>query len=489
MTEKRRNRPESSPEMYGKVPPQAVELEEAVLGAAMLEQEGCESAVRLLQPDAFYKEQHRVIFEAIVSLYGDNQPVDLLTVTERLRKSGNLEIAGGPYEITMLTNRVASSANLEYHAAIILEKYLQRELIRVSSEILNEAYNDTSSVFELLDQADRNIQTIGEIASKGGESKHVGDLIRSSREELKHREEKVKAGKMTGITTGLTDLNQKTNGWQPCDLIIWASRPGMGKTATMLKMAKEAAKSGTPVCIYSLEMSGIRLTDRLILSCCNIDPDKFRSGWMTTEDWKEFDRAEKEIKTLPIYVDDNPVVSMRYIKSHARMMQRKGKCGMIMVDYLQLADMGSQSYGRNREQEVAQASREAKIIAKTLQVPFHLLAQLSRAVEKRGGDMHPILSDLRESGAIEQDADVVIFIHRPEYYGIDVDGEGNSTKGVGELIIAKNREGSLGIVVFRHNPSITKMWDYKPDISDGKIPPNENFYQSAMTLEQTQAPF
>ena len=472
---------------FGKIPPQALDLEEAVLGAAMLEAEGTEAIIRLLSTESFYKEPHQIIFEAIRDLNRENQPVDMLTVTEKLRVEGSLETIGGPIEIANLTANIVSSANIEAHCAIIQQKYFQRMLILLGSEIVRDAYEDTSDAFDLMDIADQGLQKIREIVSTGSEARHIEVLLKLSRESLRHREELVKMGKMTGVSTGITDLNIKTNGWQQNNLIIWASRPGMGKSAIMLKQAKEAAKAGVPVCIYSLEMEAVKLSDRLILSECGIDADKFRSGWMTTDDWLEFDKAEAVLKSLPIYVEDKPVVSMRYIKSHARMMQRKGRCGMIMIDYLQLADTKLEQTGRNREQEVAQASREAKIIAKTLGVPLHLLAQLSRAVEKRGGDMRPMLSDLRESGAIEQDADIVIFIHRPEYYGILEDGEGNSTQGVGELIIAKNRDGALGIVPFKYNPSLTKIWDYNPDLPPGTIPPNKSFDEQ--TELDIDAPF
>lgn len=470
---------------YGKIPPQAIDVEEAIIGAAMLEPEGLDVAIRMMPVDAFYREANQIVFQAILDLYRANTTVDILTVTEKLRKSGNLEAVGGPIYVANLTANIISSINIETHCKIVLQKYFQRKLITIGSEIVRDGYDDTSDVFELLEKADHDLQKIGEIAAAGSDGVHIAYLVEESRKSLRHREEMVKQGKMTGVATGIIDLNIKTNGWQKSNLIIWASRPGMGKSAVMLKEAKEAAKVGIPVCIYSLEMDAIKLTDRLILSECGIEPEKFRSGWMTDEDWQQFEIAADAMKSLPIYVDDNPIVSMRYIKSHARMMQKKGRCGMIMIDYLQLADMRSEGPGRTREQEVAQASRDAKIIAKSLDVPVHLLAQLSRAVERRGGDMRPQLSDLRESGAIEQDADIVIFIHRPEYYGIECDGEGNSTRGAGEFIIAKNRDGALGIVPFRYNPSLTKIWDYSPDIdtSKGAIPPNKSFVKPTLTLD------
>lgn len=450
---------------FGKVPPQATELEEVVLGAAMLETAGVEILIRIISsPEVFYSRAHQIIMQAIIDLYAINSPVDILTVTEQVRKIGELESVGGPYYISQLTSRIASAENIETHIRIIQEKYFQREIILLSAQLTALAYDDTQDAFDTLDAADHGIQRIIDLSTSGSTAESIGALVEKSIKSLDRREQQAKSGKLSGVNTGLKELNRRTQGWQPSDLIVLASRPGMGKTASMLFFAISAAKSGNAVCIYSLEMSAVRLSDRLILSVCDISVDRFRSGFINDEDRQELEKAKEQLKHLPIYVDDNPVVTMRYIRSHARMMQRRGKCTMIMVDYLQLADMRLEEKGRNREQEVAQTSRAAKIVAKTLRVPFLLLSQLSRSVEKRGGDMRPMLSDLRESGAIEQDADLVIFIHRPAYYGVIEDSAGTSTIGVMEYIITKNREGALGTVVLKHNESLTKIFDYNHDL-------------------------
>jgi len=459
---------------HGKLPPQAIDLEETVLGGLMLESGTLPFVINQLSPDVFYKEAHQIIYEAILSLYDDNRKIDILTVANELRNKGTLELSGGPFYITQLTSRIASTANIEYHAGILLQKYLARELIRVSGEINSKAFMDTEDAFELLDHADASISKISEISVRGGSMCHITDAVEKAIEEAKRRELMVKEGKSTGVNSGLKEVNQLTGGWKNSDLIILAARPGMGKTALMLHFAKEAAISGTPVCIYSLEMSDISLANRMILSSCNVDSYRFKKGFMTSEDWAEVNIARQMLSRLPIYIDPNPIVSMRYIRSKSRIMQRKGKCGMIMVDYLQLADMSTGEKNRNREQEVSQASRQAKIIAKELDVPFMLLSQLSRKTEDRK-EKEPQLADLRESGAIEQDADLVAFIYRPEYYGIKEDAAGNSLIGVGKMIFAKHRDGSCEDVKFRYNESMTKIFNYEIETQKYDFPDNYDF--------------
>lgn len=448
-----------------KIPPQAVDLEEVILGAAMLEREGTDVAVRLLSPGTFYKNANKTIFDTICKLFKKDLPVDIMTVTEHLRSLGELEAVGGPNYIVSLTDRVASSANIEVHARILLQKYIQRELIRVSSEIIKDAYEDTTDVFDLMEKVEHEFRVIGEILTRGASAKEIARLLDDVENALLQREGMAKQGKCTGVPTGLLRLNKITGGWQGSQLTVLAARPAMGKTALMLFFAQQAAKSGVPVCLYSLEMSDVSLGDRLVLSASDIDIDHFKSGYMSSYDWSEFRKAKQVLSELPIYVDDNPVVSMNYIKSHSRMMHQKGKCGIIFVDYLQLTDMRLEEKNRNREQEVAQASRQAKIIAKSLNIPFILLSQLNRSVEATN-DKRPRLSDLRESGAIEQDADMVVFIFRPAYYGIMHDSAQNSTVGVGQLLIEKNRHGATGDVPFRHNESMTKIYDYGTENTD-----------------------
>ena len=321
------------------------------------------------------------------------------------------------------------------------------------------------------------IQKLGEIVTAGGNIQSAGSIVLEAEKEARKREKLAKEGKCTGIDTGLLQLNKLTGGWQPSKLIILAARPSMGKTAIMLHFSIRAARSGIPVCIYNLETSNTELINRMILACSNIDACRYKSGFMSHEDWNEFEKAKRELTGLPIYIDDcSSSVSMQYIRNHSRQMQKKGKCGIVFVDYLQLAEMRLEERNRTREQEVAQASRQAKIIAKELNVPFILLSQLSRDVEKRGGTRRPMLSDLRESGAIEQDADLVMFIYRAAYYGMKEDAAGNSLAGIGELIMAKNRDGGVGEVPFSHNPSMTKIFDFDPYLEEAlkEVPVTEN---------------
>ncbi|MBV5346984.1 replicative DNA helicase [bacterium] len=461
----RKNRSSSLQEdrllQHGKLPPQAVDIEEVVLGGLMLERRAMETASKIIDIGVFYKESHQRIYAAIKRLYDGDLPVDILTVTNELRHTNDIELAGGPFYITQLTSRVASSANIEHHCAILLQKFFKREMIKIGTDMIRLSFEDDSDAIDVLDKSDQQFAEMNEMLARGGNMNHIAVIGDKAEEALKRREKLAKENKTTGVPTGLQALNKLTGGWQPSDLIIIGGRPGMGKTAVSLKFVKSAAESGTPVCMYSLEMQDTSLYDRLALSCADIDVNRFRSGYMSKEDWVEFYKAKAYLSKLPIYVDDNPMVSMRYIKGHSKTMNRKGKCGMIVVDYLQLADMRSDEKGRNREQEVTKASRDAKIIAKLLHIPFILLSQLNRAVDARGNhSKKPQLSDLRESGAIEQDADMVIFIYRPWMYGINEDDTGTSTEGVGVLIIAKHRNGALDEVFFEHNTSLTKIYDF-----------------------------
>jgi replicative DNA helicase len=446
---------------HGKLPPQAIDVEELVLGGIMMDSEAFSTVVKLLTPDVFYKESHQIIYEACLGLYDKNQPIDIISVANYLKNSGQLDAIGGPYMITQLTSRIISSANIEFHVAILIQKHIARELIRVSTEIIRDSFEECDDTFELLDKADRNISKISESVSKSGYAKSIGDLADEALVKAREREIATQEGKLPGITTGIKKLNHLTGGWHNGDLIIFAGRPSMGKTAMMLHFAKSAAQTTIPVAIFSLEMTGISLANRMILSECNVSPHDFKHGTFHPEEWDDMMKAASKLK-LPIYVDPNPVVSMRYIKTTCRILARKGKCGIVMIDYLQLADMTTGERNRNREYEVAQASRQAKILAKELDVPVILLSQLNRNAEGRKSG-RPQLSDLRESGAIEQDADVVCFIYRPEYYGIDTDDSGNSTHGVGLLIVDKYREGALEDIPFAYNESMTKIKDHEPE--------------------------
>lgn len=448
-------------ENLGKLPPQAIDLEKAVLGAVMIDRNAVHLVSSMLSSEMFYSESHGHMWAAIINLYDSNQAIDMLTVTQKLRDNGALELAGGAYNVMSMSANVASSMNIETHASIIVQQYLKRELIRVGGEIVTESFDDTTDAFEMINKADNAVSKISEVSIRGGSMVHISDAVHKSLEGAYKREQLRKQGKPSGINTGLKELDRVTGGWQKSDLIIVAARPGMGKTSIMLKFALSAALSGVPVCIYSLEMSDERLADNLLLALCDVSKDDYKNGLMDKEDWDKITAANEQLKVLPIYIDPNPSVSMRYIKANSRVMARKGKCGMIMIDYLQLADVKLDERNRNREQEIAQASRQAKIIAKELDIPVILLSQMSRKVEERGSKK-PVLSDLRESGAIEQDADIVGFVYRPEYYGIESDSNGNSLKGYGEFILAKHRNGSCEDIAFGYNPSMTHITDYKP---------------------------
>lgn len=447
---------------HGKLPPQAIDLEEAVLGGLLLDSRVINDVASLIAPEVFYKESHQCIYEAIQLLYDNMKAVDILTVSNQLRTNGKLELAGGAFYITQLTSRIASSANILEHCQILLEKYIAREIIKLSTDTILAAFEDSTDVFDLLDKTDSQLLKVNEISLRGGSMIHISESVEKSITALKKREKLFKEGKRSGIDTGLKELNRLTGGWQNANVIVLAARPGMGKTAIMLHFAKSAAMDNRNVCIYSLEMTDESLSDRMLQSLCEVDNYNFKKGSVNDFDWQEVNKAKDKLRHLPIYIDPNPSVSMRYIKSHSRIMQKKGKCDIVFLDYLQLVDMANGEKNRNREQEVAQASRMAKIIAKDLNCPVIILAQLNRETEKQTSK-RPNLSNLRESGAIEQDADLVAFIYRSEYYKIMEDANGNSTAGIGEIIVEKNRDGSTDIVLFRYDQTMTRISEFEQE--------------------------
>lgn len=438
--------------VIGKLPPQAPDLEQVVLGAIMLESDRLSEVIGFLPVGVFYRPEHNTIYDAILQLFAAGQPVDIITVTEQLRSNGTLNQVGGSIYVTQLTNRIASSVNTEYHARLLIEAYYKREVIRCSTDAIEMAYDPSSDAFECIDTLEQSIIKINDITTASGSMKTAEAIMVDVIEQAHRREDMFKRGLCTGINTGLVQLNKLTGGWQNGDLIILAGRPSMGKTALMLH---HAISSNVDCCIFSLEMSNTSLVNRMATSLCDIDADRFRRGAINVDDWNQIEVAQERIRSMRINIDENPICSTRYIKSKARVMRDKGKCDLVMVDYLQLLDMRSDQRGRNREQEVSQAAREMKIIAKSLGVPVILLSQLSRAVEGRQ-DKRPMLSDLRESGAIEQDADIVMFAYRPAYYNPD------DEPGVGYEIVAKGRNIGIGEIPFAHNKSMTKIYDYEP---------------------------
>src|SRR3569833_2838438 len=439
----------SNPTPYsglGKLPPQAVDLEEAVLGALMLEKDALSSVIDILKPDVFYKESHQKIFSAIRQLFERTSPVDILTVTAQLRQQGELEMIGGAYYITELTNRVASAANIEYHSRIIIQKFIQRELIRISTEVINNAYEDTTDVLDLLDKAEKNLFDIAQ-KNLRRDSRKMDDIIHETLKEIEALKDK-KDG-LTGVASGFTDQDRMTSGWQKSDLVIIAARPAMGKTAFVLSCARNAAVDfNRPVVVFSLEMSSVQLVNRLISGETEIEQEKIRKGTLEEWEWQQIHSKIGRLEQAPLIIDDTPALNIFEFRAKCRRLKSQHDVQLIIIDYLQLMQgKGDGKGGGNREQEIGSISRALKSVAKELNVPVIALSQLSRAVENRpGGSKRPMLSDLRESGSIEQDADMVLFLFRPEYYGMTEAENNNPTQGVGEVIIAKHRNGETGRV-------------------------------------------
>ncbi|WP_299781945.1 replicative DNA helicase [uncultured Formosa sp.] len=425
----------------GKIPPQALDLEEVVLGAMMIDKKGVDEVIDILSADAFYKESHQYIFEAIFQLFENSEPIDLLTVSSQLKKNAKLDVAGGDFYLISLTQKVSSSAHIEFHARIILQKFIQRSLIKISSEIIEEAYDETKDVFDLLDAAETKLYEVtqGNIKKSSETAQDLVIQAKKKIEEISNKEG------LSGIPTGFDKLDKLTSGWQPSDLIIVAARPGMGKTALTLSMARNiAVDQNIPVAFFSLEMASVQLIMRLISSETGLSSEKLRTGKLEKHEWEQLNVKVKGLEKAPLFIDDTPSLSIFDLRAKARRLSSQHGIKLIMIDYLQLMT-GGPSHGGNREQEISMISRNLKALAKELMVPVIALSQLSRAVETRGGSKRPLLSDLRESGAIEQDADIVSFIYRPEYYKIEEwdDDERSPTEGQAEFIIAKHRNGGL----------------------------------------------
>jgi replicative DNA helicase len=481
--------PQLSPDQVGgKLPPQATDLEQAVLGAMMLESSAVNAAIDILKPDSFYKESHRRIFAAISELFTKSEPIDLLTVTQALRKAGDIEVAGGPYYISQLTSRVASTANVEQHARIIAEKYIQRELIRVSNSIMKDAYEETTDVFELLDEAEKSLFEVAEGNIRKSYS-DMADLMRKTMEDIDAAREN-KDG-VSGVPSGFTDLDRVTGGWQRSDMIVLAARPGMGKTAFVLSMARNMAVDyQVPVAVFSLEMAGTQLVQRLIASETGIRGEQLRKGTVSEDEYRTLHQRINKLVDAPIYIDDTPALSIFELRAKCRRLKAQHGIDMVIIDYLQLMTGGGDNKNGNREQEISSISRSIKSIAKELDIPIIALSQLSRSVETRGGDRRPILSDLRESGAIEQDADIVCFIYRAEYYGFTDPNDhprGKDPIGLGELIIAKHRHGALETIDLRFIGELAKFANY--DTFDGgeglmspRMQPNTEFAAEPKTI-------
>lgn len=443
---------------YGKLPPQARELEEAVLGAMMIESDAFDQVMEILKDESFYVDAHQKIFNAMKMLYFESQPIDMLTVTEQLRKNSDLDAVGGPFYISQLTNKVGSAAHVKHHATIIAEKYIQRQLINSSSTIIKEAYEDSTDVFELLDKAEKNLFAISDNNLRKA-SEDIASLVSSELRGLDVRRNN-SLDHLKGGPAGFKERDKATGGWQKSDLIIVAARPAMGKTAFTLALARNAAlQHARAVAIFSLEMSNAQLVQRLISMETEIPADKIRKGTLEKFESQILTSSIDNLRNAKIFIDDTAAINVFDLRSKCRRLKHEHNIDFVIIDYLQLMS-GSQDARGNREQEISQISRALKALAKELEIPVIALSQLSRAPETRGGDKRPILSDLRESGAIEQDADIVLFLYRPEYYGFFNNPEsGEDQRGIAEVIIAKHRNGPVGTVRTRFVSSFAKFAD------------------------------
>lgn len=464
----------------GKMPPNAIDFERLIIGTFLIDKKGLDFAIDLVTPEIFYDPRHQIIFAAIFKLYQDNHPVDLVTVIDRLQKEENLSLAGGDHYIIELTMGVSSSAHIEYHVRVVLEKYILRSLINISANVIEKSYKESTDVFELLDKAEQSFFDITNGTIKKGFDT-ANTLVKEAIDKIKQLKDQEG---ISGVPSGFAALDRETGGWQNSDLIIIAARPAMGKTAFLLSMARNmAVEHNVPIALFSLEMASIQLITRMIASETNISSDKFRKGNLTDEEWNRLFHNVSSLENAPLFIDETPSLSVFDFRAKCRRLVMQHGVKIIMVDYLQLmtASSGNKSVG-NREQEIATISRSLKAIAKELNVPVIALSQLSRSVENRPGK-RPQLSDLRESGAIEQDADIVSFIFRPEYYKIthwdnDPEGAETDTTNQAELIIAKHRNGATADVRLSFLKNFAKFADLQPQ-GYGSDYPTSNFAQSA----------
>ena len=446
------------PSTAGKLHPQAIELEEAVLGSLLIDRNALSKVIDILTPETFYVDAHQAVFSVVKDLFSESQPVDILTVAQALRKAGQLERIGGEAKLINLSTRVSSSAHIEYHARIVVQKHIQRELIRIASELTEKAYDESTDVLDLLDSAEQSLFSV----SQGNLKRNYESSLNLVKQALDRISAISQREGLSGVPSGFRDLDRVTSGWQNSDLVILAARPGMGKTAFVLSMARNIAISHKiPVAVFSLEMSSVQLITRMISSETGIGAEKLRRGNLDTTEWAQLTSKVKTLQDAHIYIDDTPGLSIFDLRAKCRRLVSQHKIVIIIIDYLQLMTAGNSKSGGNREQEISSISRALKSIAKELDIPVIALSQLSRAVETRGGSKRPLLSDLRESGAIEQDADIVSFIYRPEYYGIHEwdDDSGVPADGQAELIIAKHRNGSLENVRLRFEASMARFSD------------------------------
>ncbi len=443
---------------FGHLQPQALDIEKVVLGALMIDSDAFTVVSEMIRPETFYDPRHQKIYGAIQALNLHEKPVDIMTVAEELKRSGELEEVGGPAYIVELSSHVASSAHIEYHGRILAQKFLARQLIQFASMIETEAFDETIDVDELMQRAEGSLFELSQ-KNMAQEYTQIDPIVKQAHELLLKAAHNQESGGLTGISTGFTQLDKITAGWQPSDLVIIAGRPAMGKTSFALSLAKNIAiDSRVPVAFFSLEMNNVQLVNRLLSNVCSISGSKILSGQLDPSDWERFDNNIRKMEGAPIYVDDTPGLSVFELRTKARRLVREHGIKVLMVDYLQLMNANGMRFS-SRQEEVSTISRSLKGLAKELNIPVLALSQLNRTVEQRDGieGKRPQLSDLRESGAIEQDADLVLFVHRPEYYRIFQDEKGNDLHGKAQIIIAKHRKGATDDVLLSFRGEYTRF--------------------------------
>lgn len=454
---------DNSAEMFGKVPPQAPELEQAVLGALMIDRDCITAVADILTPECFYMEHHREIYRAIQTLFSAGSPVDILIVSNYLKKTGS-DIQ--PHYLAELTNRIASAANVEYHARIIAQKYIRRRVIEVSASAIQDAYDDANDDFSVLEQAERGLFSVW----AGMNTSASRTIHAAAKDAFKSAEKATQTKGLTGVPSGFTAIDRVTGGWQRTDLIILAARPGMGKTSLAVNMGFNAAKGfNMPVAVFSLEMSQTQLATRILSDLAEIDSHKMRQGKVTADELMRLAQITESLATVPLYIDETPGMTIFQMRAALRRLKMRHDIQLVIVDYLQLMS-GMGERGQNRDQQLGEITKGLKLMAKEMNVAVIALSQLSRAVEIRGGAKRPQLSDLRESGNLEQDADVVAFLYRPEYYGIMEDESGASLAGVAEVIFAKHRNGALGTERLRFQKELTRFSDPEMQIISSQFP-------------------
>lgn len=446
----------------GRIPPHDKDLEEAVIGALMLEKDAYTTVCDILKPESFYEPALQTIYAAIQGIGASQEPIDMLTVTQRLRLDGTLDSVGGALYIADLTSKVSSAAHIEFHARIVAQKFLARELISFAAAIEGQAFDESNDVDDLLQEAEGKLFEISQRNIKRDVTQ-IDPIIQQAVEQMQAAANRTSG--LSGLETGYHELDKLTSGWQNSDLIIIAARPAMGKTAFVLSMAKNMAINyNTPLAVFSLEMSKLQLVNRLISNVCEIEGQLIKSGRLDPRQWDMLMQRLKMLYSAPIFIDDTPSLSIFELRTKARRLVREHGIKILIIDYLQLMNASGMKFG-SREQEVSMISRSLKQLAKELNIPIIALSQLNRSVESRTDGKRPQLSDLRESGAIEQDADIVCFIHRPEYYiKSDVDASGNDIRGLAEFIVAKHRSGSTDDVKMRFRSKFARFenWDENP---------------------------